>query len=111
MVETVVLDILSKYDKEYEHKGDLIAAYRRIKKLLNLDPAKHNYPDSIKQILSGLNSIVNGLANMRNEMSDAHARRYKPEKYHSKLAVNSAKTLCEFLIESFEKQFIIEKNE
>lgn len=111
MVETVVVAILSKYDKEYKHKGDLIAAYRRIKNLLNRDPARPNYPDSIKQTLSGLTSIVNGLANMRNEMSDAHARRYNPEKRHSKLAVNSAKTLSEFLIESFEKQFRKEKEE
>jgi hypothetical protein len=44
-------------------------------------------------------------------MSDAHARRYNPEKRHSKLAVNSAKTLSEFLIESFEKQFRKEKEE
>lgn len=105
LTETVIVDILSKYDSDYQHKGDLIAAYKRIKNLLNLDPSNIEYPDSIKQILSGLISIINGLANMRNEMSDAHARQYKPEKRHSKLAVNSSKTLSEFLIDTLIKQY------
>jgi len=96
---------LSKYDSDYQHKGDLIAAYKRIKRFLNLDPSNIDYSDSIKQILSGLISIINGLANMRNEMSDAHTRRYKPEKRHSKLAVNSSKTLSEFLIDTLIKQY------
>lgn len=105
LAETVIVDILSKYDLDYQHKGDLIVAYKRIKRLLNLEPSKIDYPDSIKQILSGLISIINGLANMRNEMSDAHTRRYRPEKRHSKLAVNSSKTLSEFLIDTLIKQY------
>lgn len=56
-------------------------------------------------MLSGLISVVDGIAEMRNKMSDSHARRQKPEKHHAKLAVNSAKTISEFLIESFNKQF------
>src|SRR4030067_684658 len=96
---------LKKYKPEYEHKGDLTAAYKNIKALLNLDPAAKDYPESIKQILTGLSSIVSGLATMRNEMSDAHARRYKPEKHHAKLAGNASKTLSEFLLGSLVKQF------
>lgn len=109
LTETVIVDILSKYDQEYKYKGDLISGYGRIKKLLKLDPSDNNYPDSIKQILSGLISIIDGLASMRNEMSDAHARRYKPEKHHSKLAVNCSKTLSEFLIDTLGKQYKAEQ--
>ena len=109
LTETVIVDILSKYDPEYQYKGDLISGYGRIKKLLKLDPSDNNYPDSIKQILSGLISIINGLANMRNEMSDAHTRRYKPEKHHSKLAVNCSKILAEFLIDTLGKQYKAEQ--
>lgn len=105
LAETVIVDILSKCDPEYKYKGDLTSGYGRIKKLLKLDPSDKNYPDSIKQILSGLISIINGIANMRNEMSDAHTRRYKPEKHHSKLAVNCSKTLSEFLIDTLGKQY------
>ena len=105
LTETVIVNILSKYDQGYKYKGDLISGYGRIKRLLKLDPSDTNYPDSIKQILSGLISIINGLANMRNKMSDAHARQYKPEKHHSKLAVNCSKTLSEFLIDTLGKQY------
>lgn len=104
LVETVIVDILSIYDSVYEHKGDMTKAYSRIKAVLNLDPSSPNYIRSVKQTLSGLNSIVHGLATMRNEMSDAHASRYRPEKHHAKLAVNSAKTLSEFLIDTLKKQ-------
>ncbi len=107
LAETVMVDILTIYDPEYKHKGDLTKAYGRIKSALNLAPSISGYPYSVKQILSGLNSIVVGLATIRNEMGemgDAHAIRYKPEKHHAKLAVNSAKTLSGFLIDSLRKQ-------
>lgn len=105
MVETIIKYILSKNNKEYEYKGDIVDGYKEIKGLLKLNPSEPKYPDYIKKMLSGLISIVDGLAETRNKMSDSHARRQKPEKHHAKLAVNSAKTLSEFLIDSFKKQF------
>lgn len=104
LVETVIVNILKIHDPEYNHKGDLIKAYSRLKSVLSLDPGISVYPDSVKQLLSGLNSIVNGIATIRNEMSDAHAPKYTPEKHHAKLAVNSAKTLSEYLIDSVLKK-------
>ena len=41
---------------------------------------------------------------LRNKMGDAHVRTYKPERHHAKLAVNSAKTLTDFLIDTLEYQ-------
>jgi hypothetical protein len=70
-----------------------------VQKELNLHPSRSDISDTIRQVLSGLNSIVNGLAGMRNKMSDAHAG-YKPAKHHAKLAVNAAKTLADFLFET-----------
>jgi hypothetical protein len=37
-------------------------------------------------------------------MSDAHARQYRPHRHHAKLAVNAAKTVVDFLQDSFEYQ-------
>ena len=54
---------------------------------MHLDPANPDYPDSVKQLLSGLNSIVNGLTTMRNEMGDAHAPRIRAKAHHARLAV------------------------
>ena len=55
-----------------EYDGDLVKLYRRVQKLLNLEPSRKDVSDSLKQVLSGLTSIVNGLAALRNKMGDAH---------------------------------------
>jgi len=60
----------------------------------------------LKQILTGLTSIISGLAGLRNKMSDAHVASYKPSKHHAKLAVNAAKTIVEFLLESKQYQHL-----
>lgn len=104
LVEAILLDLeklligpADKYD------GDLISMYRRVRKELKLHPSRSDISDAIKQVLSGLSSIVNGLAAMRNKMSDAHAG-YKPARHHAKLAVNAAKTLADFLFETYSYQ-------
>ncbi|MGR6035703.1 MAG: abortive infection family protein [Candidatus Nitrosoglobus sp.] len=33
-------------------------------------------------------------------MSDSHVASYKPSEHHAKMAVNSAKIICDFLFES-----------
>ena len=104
LVETIMLEIVLKYNTPYVHEGDLNKLYKEIKAILNLEIKKGEYPDSIIQLLSGLTSIVYGIASVRNSMSDAHAKRYKPKRHHAKLAVNSAKTLSEFLVDSFRYQ-------
>ena len=43
-------------------------------------------------------------ATVRDKMGDAHVRSYKPARHHAKLAVNAAKTLLDFLYDSFEYQ-------
>lgn len=52
----------------------------------------------------GIVTIVSGIASIRNKMSDAHPRSYKPAKHHAELAVNSVSTICTFLLDTFEYQ-------
>lgn len=87
-----------------EYDGDLQKLYKRVQKLLNLDPEKGAVSESLKMVLRGLSSIVAGLAPLRNKMGDAHVRTHKPERHHAKLAVNAARTLTDFLIDSFDYQ-------
>lgn len=88
------------------YDGDLVKLYKRVQKLLNLEPDRKDISEPLRQILSGLTSIVNGLAAMRNKMSDAHAVTYRPSRHHAKLAVYAATTLADFLFEtkSYQKQ-------
>lgn len=60
-------------------------------------PGRTDISESLKQVLSGLSSIVQGLSSLRNKMSDSHVSSYRPEKHHARLAVNAAKMLSDFL--------------
>jgi len=87
------------------YDGDLVKLYKRVQKLLNLEPDRKDISEPLRQILSGLTSIVNGLAAMRNKMSDAHAVTYRPSRHHAKLAVYAATTLADFLFETKSYQY------
>lgn len=84
-------------------KGDLLKLYKQAHKNLRLDPNSHD-ADSLQKILRGLTSIVDGLGSLRNRMGDAHARQYKPKRHHAVLAVNAARTLTTFLLETAQFQ-------
>lgn len=71
---------------------------------MNLDPSREDLNDRLREILSGLISIVSGMSGLRNRMSDAHVRKYRPERHHAKLAVNTARTVCDFLEETYNYQ-------
>ena len=105
LVEAVLIEIekqLSPNPSQYD--GDLIKLNKRVQTLLNLDPARKDISDMLRQVLSGLTSVVNGLAGMRNKMSDAHVSSYKASKHHAKLAVNSAKTFADFIFDTYSYQ-------
>lgn len=105
LVEAVLVEIekqLSSSPLRYD--GDLIKLNKRAQILLNLEPDRKDIGDSLRQILSGFSSVVNGLASMRNKMSDAHASGYKASKHHAKLAVNAAKTFVDFIFDTYSYQ-------
>lgn len=106
LLEGIMRDIEIAIDlhapKKYD--GDMMKLYKRVQKLLNLAPSRSDIDGPLKQVLSGLNSIISGVAAIRNRMSDAHARSYKPSKHHAVLVVNSAKTLANFLYDTKEYQ-------
>lgn len=105
LLEAVLTEIERTLDlNPPEYDGDLIKLYKRVAQLMNLGPNRKDLTDTIKQVLSGLNSIVSGLAGLRNKMSDAHVVTYRPLKHHAKLAVNAAKTVADFLFESKQYQ-------
>lgn len=106
LVEAVCVKIEADLDPNAQgNDGDLVKLFNRVRKLLNLDPSRQDISESLKQVLSGLSNIINGLAAMRNKMSDAHGGvAYKPRWHHAKLAVNSAKTLADFLFDTMSYQ-------
>lgn len=105
LVEAIQEEIIRKSGMEVpKHDGDLLKLYKTTKQVLNLDPSQKDLSDTLKQILTGLTSLVSGIAGLSNKMADRHARTYRPDRHHAKLAVNTAFTFCEFLLDSFEYQ-------
>lgn len=105
LLEAVLLSIEREIDPNPpEHDGNLPKLYRRVQNHLNLSPGESSLAEPLKQILSGLTSIVTGLSFLRNKISDSHTIIYKPSEHHAKLAINSAKTLCNFLFDTKEYQ-------
>jgi hypothetical protein len=93
-IELEVTGVNEPYD------GDLPKLYKRVSKSLALDPSRPDLEQPLKQVLSGLVNIVNGIAGISNKMGDRHVRTYKPNKRHALLVVNATKTLANFLFET-----------
>ncbi len=105
LLEAVLTEIERQFDSAApEYDGDLVKLYRRVQKHLNLDPSRADISSTLKQVLSGLVSVTSGLAGLRNKMSDAHVRSYKPMKHHAVLVVNASKTMANFLFETLAYQ-------
>jgi hypothetical protein len=105
LVEELLKQIILKANKEVpKWEGDIMKLYKPAIEALNLDVSQKDLTDTIKQVLRGLKSIIIGLSSLRNKMSDSHAPTYEPSKHHAKLAINTAFTLCEFLLDNLEYQ-------
>lgn len=107
MIEELLLDIEEKITgKREKNEGDLPKIYKRVRKLLSLEPNDSSIDNSLNEIMIGFNNIINGLSGISNNLGDRHATNYRPDKRHAILVVNSCLTMCKFLISSYEYQFM-----
>ncbi|NEQ46277.1 MAG: abortive infection family protein [Leptolyngbya sp. SIOISBB] len=105
LVEAVLTQIESDLNPEPpKYDGDLPKLYKRVQKLLHLDPGRPDINQSLKQVLSGLVNIIQGLSGLSNKMGDRHVRTYKPSRHHAILVCNSAKSVCNFLFDTYAYQ-------
>lgn len=107
LLEATCKHILDEQSVEYDDGADLTQLYKATARKLNLAPSQHT-EQQFKQILGGAESVVNGLASLRNKISDAHAIgavRARPSSRHATLCVNMAGIMSEFLISTFEQLY------
>jgi Abortive infection C-terminus len=73
LCEEVLFDIERQLDRTVsKHDGDLGKLFKRVRKLLNMDPDQFKERDDIMQLLRGLTTIVDALASISNELGDRH---------------------------------------
>ncbi len=106
LIESICLYIYEVKVGDYDYKGNLLKLYKDVSQCLNMVPADHS-DEYIKQILSGVFSIINGVSGLRNHFSDAHGNSprnaYKIDDRHAILTVNLSKTIAEYLYLSYKK--------
>jgi hypothetical protein len=102
MLEAVLLELERQLTTAPgDHKGDLQRLFKAVAKQLRIDQDRTDLDDNFKQVVRGLVQVVNGLAPIRNKMSDGHPRERKPAAHHARVIVNAAKTVATFLVESY----------
>ena len=88
-----------------EKKGDIGKLYKQVRDEYHMHQDK-DADKRINKLLSGLNSIVSAVAEMRNKSGDAHGmgkKRLNIDKHHARLAVNAAMIMADFILSVEEK--------
>ena len=106
LCEEVLCDIERHLDpKAGRYDGDLPKLYKRVRKLLKMEPSDYPANDAVLVLLRGLTTVVDGLAGMSNAFGDRHGGGSVSAKaHHARLAVNAANTVCTFVVASLVHQ-------
>ena len=100
MIEEILVQILEENKSSEIAKGDLNKLYNQVKVLYGMQQSK-DFDGRVNSLLSGLEKIVQAVAEMRNANSDAHgvgSRRIVIRENEARLVMNSAITFCEYMI-------------
>lgn len=106
LIETTCKFILDDLDIQYKDDLELPKLYKITAENLNLAPDQHT-EQIFKQILTGCQTVINGLGALRNKLSDSHGKKtfsVKPLPRHAELAVNLAGTMTTFLLETYQQR-------
>ena len=107
LTESVLKFVLDDYKVQYARDAGLTDLYKLVAVELRL--TREAVPDSVKgsrasqKILQNLATAVQSLAELRNELGSGHGRTAPSPALarHARLASNSARTLVEFLLETW----------
>ena len=102
LLESTCKHICDERGVPYENSWDLSRLYKAAAAAMEIAPDQHS-EQVIKQILSGVTTVVTGIGALRNSLSDAHGRgkgAVRPAPRHAKLAVNAGFAIAGFLIDT-----------
>lgn len=106
ILESVCKVVIADEGLAMPAKQDLQSVWGIVRKYLGIDPSKIEDQD-LRQILTGLISIVHGIGSLRTHASSAHGAGkspYRLEPRHARLAIHAAHTLALFVLESWHKR-------
>lgn len=100
LAESACKQILDRRQVMYSKSADFHDLYGLVSKEIQLDP-KGAANDSLRQILRGCITVVNGLVHLRNTYGDSHGKAPgsgKPSQRHARLAVSVAGAISAFIL-------------
>lgn len=100
LLEETFCYVIEKKNETPSDSGDISKLFKQVKTLYNMH-TDTNTDRRINTLLSGLNSIVSAIAEMRNKDSDAHgvgAARIPIKEHHARLFVNSSMAMADFIL-------------
>lgn len=100
LIEEMLIWILEQTGQPIPSKGDLPKLYQQVKVLLGMNQSG-DFDKRVNMMLSGLEKIIQAIAEMRNTNSDAHgvgSKRIEIREHEALLAVNSTITLSEYVL-------------
>lgn len=103
LVETACKSVLDELGEPVDDRDDLPTLYKKTAIALKIDTTQHDV--IYRQILQGLAGSVQGLAELRNKLGDAHGPRrgaVRAQPRHARMAAGAALTVATFLIETLE---------
>ena len=106
LLEETFIYVIEKKKETPPEKGDIGKLFNIVKDLYHMHGDK-NMDVRFNKLLSGLETIVASISEMRNKNSDAHGvglKRINIADYHTRLLVNSAVTMAEFILSVCENQ-------
>ncbi|MGE3488312.1 MAG: abortive infection family protein [Nitrospira sp.] len=106
ILESVCKIYIEEEKLESPAKQDLKSVWSIVRKNLGLDPSSLEDND-LKEILSGLIAVANGVGAFRTHASSAHGsgqKRYRVTPRHARLAVHASHTLALFILETWDER-------
>lgn len=110
LVETTCKVILDAYRVEYTRRDEVMDLYKKLSKALELRaadiPESRRGSEAAQQALRSLVSVVQSLAELRNELGLGHGRSgpHPGNLRHARLAFNAATTVVEFLLDTWHER-------
>ncbi|MDO8260318.1 MAG: abortive infection family protein [Candidatus Magasanikbacteria bacterium] len=102
MVETVCKHILDVHKETYTEYDDIKSLYKNTSKVLKID-TNPKINQTLLKIFSGCTSTITGIAELRNQVGDAHGKGISYSKINNifaELAVNLSGSMTIFLIKT-----------
>jgi len=111
-VESVCRSILIELDQPLPAKKDVQGLYNAVKRPLGLSPDRSDLDpliaNDVRQVLSGLATVIGGVGALRTHGGDAHGREKgyaRVDARIARLAIHAASTAALFLIETWQRKF------